>query len=248
MRNAKIFPAFLMLLLISGITKSYAQQPPGDAWMEAYAQHPEQLQEQYFPAAIRMFLNGTYVQGAYTLGVIWQQSDWKLQERTVLHQAQPHVQDYLYEIAEYSSSSGTQIAELCIWNLKEDKPLKEFEFIVPISGTLPKAEVLDPYREKWMELCNAHKVSELINTLYAPQTLYYNHRPMVKGRKALIPVYGYMESPDYSLQLTPLAVVPVRSDLILELGQCSGSYPGKYMLVWQRNEKGTWEIILDSNI
>ena len=248
MNFSRTLPFLLLTCFLWMNTEICAQQTARQMWLQTLQESPQELQTHYTSDAVRVFLNGNFVSGAYTLSMLWQQSEWEIRSAEVLHQVQPHVSEYEYEIAKLTTASGTELFELCIWNLKGSSMVKELEYIVPASGSMPDPNILEPYRQKWMELCNAHKVEELVTTLYHPNTLYYNHRPMVVGREALIPTYSYMEQPDYSLRLEPLALVPVRSDLIFEMGQCSGSYPGKYILVWQKNSEGKWEIILDSNI
>ena len=99
-----------------------------------------------------------------------------------------------------------------------------------------------------MQYCNAHQVDKLVNELYTKDALYYNHRPMINGRERLIQEYSYMGNPAYKLALKPITVRPFSKDLVVEIGQCEGSYPGKYILIWQRSDQGVWQIALDSNI
>jgi hypothetical protein len=84
--------------------------------------------------------------------------------------------------------------------------------------------------------------------MYTPNTLYYNHRPLLRGRAALEKEYAYMKAPDYQLTLTPWYVVPVSEHLVIEMGQCSGSYGGKYLIVWQEQVPGVWQVLLDANL
>ena len=57
-----------------------------------------------------------------------------------------------------------------------------------------------------------------------------------------------MNNKNYRLKLEPLIVKPVSKNLVFEIGQCSGSYDGKYILVWGKDVDGMWKIIIDSNI
>ena len=99
-----------------------------------------------------------------------------------------------------------------------------------------------------MELCNAHDVEGLVNELYSVNTLYYNHKPLVKGREDVIKEYGYMRNEKYSLKLTPLFIEAVNESTVYEIGQCNGSYGGKYILIWKKEADGKWRIFIDSNI
>jgi len=57
-----------------------------------------------------------------------------------------------------------------------------------------------------------------------------------------------MSRESYSLRLTPIKTGQVKNNIVLEIGQCSGSYNGKYIIVWKKNALGKWEVFLDSNI
>jgi hypothetical protein len=55
-----------------------------------------------------------------------------------------------------------------------------------------------------------------------------------------------MNNPTYQLTLTPIAVEAAGKDIAFEIGQCSGSYGGKYILVWQKIGNN-WKVLFDSN-
>jgi hypothetical protein len=78
--------------------------------------------------------------------------------------------------------------------------------------------------------------------------MYYNHKPIVQGTENLIQEYGYMNRESYSLQLDPKKSVIVNANFVFEIGQCSGSYGGKYVLIWKKEADGNWRIYIDSNI
>ena len=70
---------------------------------------------------------------------------------------------------------------------------------------------------------------------------------MVVGRENLIPLYSYMNNPNYELTLHPISVEAVSETLVLEIGQCKGSYGGKYILIWQKTTEG-WQVLFDANL
>ena len=107
---------------------------------------------------------------------------------------------------------------------------------------------IDQQRIKWMELCNSHKVEKLITQLYTANTLYFNKGSLISGHNKLIEEYQYMARPQYNLKLSPLNTFRVSDTIAFEIGQCSGSYPNKYVLVWQKEASGDWKILLDSNV
>lgn len=106
---------------------------------------------------------------------------------------------------------------------------------------------IDTAREKWMKLCNSHQASKLVEQLYESNAYYYNKGRVLQGSEALAAEYSYMNSSSYSLTLTPKHIVSVTPDIVYEIGQCSGSYPLPYMLLWKKQKDGTWKILMDSN-
>ena len=126
--------------------------------------------------------------------------------------------------------------------------VKEFEIIVANDDIKFDQKEIDQRRKEWMELCNQHNAYNLVSNLYEPEAIYYNHRPVDIGTDKIARTYSYMDRETYSLNLTPIIVHPVANTLVYEIGQCSGSYGGKYMLIWRKNSEGVWQILFDSNI
>ena len=56
-----------------------------------------------------------------------------------------------------------------------------------------------------------------------------------------------MNNPKYSLNLTPIVLELVNERIAIEIGQCSGSYNGKYVLVWEKTKDGQWKVLFDAN-
>ena len=123
-----------------------------------------------------------------------------------------------------------------------------FEILAVKDDVKDVQKQIDRAREQWIKLCNAHDTSRLINDMYTLQTIYFNHKPLIIGREHLIPEYSYMNRENYTLLLNPIIVRTINSELVYELGQCSGSYNGKYIIVWRRDTDGLWWVLIDSNI
>ena len=154
----------------------------------------------------------------------------------------------VYELGNFSTPDRTSYAHLIIWRKGDDRIKRELELVAKRVLKTPVPVDLDQRRKEWMNLCNANKVDELVNELYTENTLYYNHKPMVIGREAVIEEYGYMNNPQYELQLNPIILEVVNHELVFEIGKGSGSYNGNYVLVWKKGEDDVWRILLDSNI
>lgn len=152
-----------------------------------------------------------------------------------------------YEIGSIQTESRSYAVMFLKTMKDKSTPKIEFLIIYEESDTKGELSAVDASRNEWMELCNAHEIEKLMERLYLPDAYYYNRGRLLKGTKALSTEYGYMNSPGYSLKLTPKHIEFVTSDIAYEIGQCSGSYPLPYMLVWKKQENDKWGILMDSN-
>jgi ketosteroid isomerase-like protein len=57
-----------------------------------------------------------------------------------------------------------------------------------------------------------------------------------------------MSNESYQLTLNPITIETVNPETVFEIGQCEGSYNGKYILIWKKQTDGQWRIWVDSNI
>jgi len=87
----------------------------------------------------------------------------------------------------------------------------------------------------------------LITNTYVENAVYYNNNRLTIGTDHIIKEYQYMNNPAYQLTLIPIILEGVNETLAFEIGQCSGSYGGKYILVWGKRKGTSWKIIFDSN-
>ena len=144
--------------------------------------------------------------------------------------------------------------QLVIYEKSGEQKLRAFEYDADQPIEISKSdseEIIRQLRERraqWMAYCNAHDVPGLIYDLYSHNTLYFNHRPLVKGRKALVQEYAYMNNEQYKLELIPSFLSVVNDSTVFEIGQCEGSYNGKYILIWKKEDDGVWRIFIDSNV
>ena len=152
--------------------------------------------------------------------------------------------DIYYEINEIQESKKASHSSMVIWRGNT----KEFEIIASNQSKNFDQSEIDQRRKDWMKLCNEHNAYKLVSDLYEPEAIYYNHRPVDIGTEKIARTYSYMNRETYSLTLTPIIIHPVTNSLVYEIGQCSGSYGGKYMLIWRKNSEGVWQILFDSNI
>ncbi len=152
-----------------------------------------------------------------------------------------------YEIGEIKTASATFAMMFLKRNDLVPNPGIEFLVIYRKQKVAGQTSEIDTARKEWMKLCNGHQVSELVNRLYTKDAYYYNQGRLLQGRQSLITEYGYMNDDSYSLQLTPKHLAVISEEIAYEVGRCSGSYPNPYMLIWQKQSNGKWQILMDSN-
>ncbi len=151
-----------------------------------------------------------------------------------------------YEIGLSETANDGQFAHIVIWSKEKDTP-KMAEVIFRVETSLDVPPKLTEARNKWVKLCNEHNAKDLVTELYTEDAIYYNRGRVLTGHNQLSMEYSYMNDPSYSLQLNPKHIEMVRDDLIFEIGQCSGSYPLPYILIWKKQQDGDWKIYFDSN-
>ncbi len=199
----------------------------------------------YGAIAVKILEDDTVLSGKDEIVQFYQSHPLPLEAVETLFRVAANKQ-FQYEIGAFISE-GEPYKQVIITDT-ENANTRVFEFIARAGADKDFSAAIDRRRAQWIALCNQHNAQNLINTLYAENTIYYNHRPVVKTREALIPVYQYMNNPQYSLQLSPLHVEHVNDTMVFEIGQCSGSYNGKYILIWEKAEDGEWYVKIDSNI
>lgn len=248
-RSAHFFCLFLLASL-GGAHAQVSEGEPSSEWLQLYNTNTGDLPRLYHQNALLIDAGMEAVSGDKAIAGFYEKMKREAGEATSLKSvkkvnASPSVN---YEMLKLNTGSGEQLKQLVIWSKAGDEYLRELEIAVISGDDLPVDAGIATARQQWIELCNSHSPAGLVSQLYTPGALYYNHRPLVKGTAAITKEYGYMATPQYNLQLTPIHVEMVLPGLAFELGQCSGSYGGKYMLVWVRNEAGAWQVAFDSNI
>lgn len=128
-----------------------------------------------------------------------------------------------YEIGEIQTNANSFL--VMFLKRKDDASGAKIEFLVIYKkvGSASQQADIDRARMKWMEFCNSHRVDELVKQLYHSEAYYYNRGRLLQGTKSLTTEYGYMNDPGYSLKLTPKHLAFVTSDIVFEIGLCSGS-------------------------
>ena len=181
-----------------------------------------------------------------SLLMIVKKNDFKVKDVRTIRRISANA-NYDYEIGSFKNANDGLMKYVLIWDTSQLTDKRVLEFLDFANESVIDFKEIDIQREAWIKHCNAHNARELIQTLYTQNTMYYNHRPMVVGRVNLIPLYSYMNNPNYQLTLEPLVVESVSKELVYEIGQCKGSYNGKYILIWKKTEQG-WQVLFDANI
>ena len=150
-----------------------------------------------------------------------------------------------YEIGEISVEKNSW--SVMFLKRKDDGSKIELLVIYKKKKTKDHLSAIDQARKEWMKLCNAHNAGKLVKQLYTSDAYYYSRGGLIQGTESITTEYDYMNNPSYSLKLTPKHLIFVSSDIAFEIGQCSGSYPLPYMLLWQKQSEGNWQVLMDSN-
>jgi ketosteroid isomerase-like protein len=155
-----------------------------------------------------------------------------------------------YQLVKYKMDDLKEFIGIVIWRKENERIIREFKFTEKIIVESKNIDSLNIAirRKLWIQLCNENNAENLVKELYTNNTMYFNHKPVVKGAEKLIKEYSYMNNENYNLNLHPIKLELVNANLAFEVGQCSGSYKGKYILVWKKHSNGNWKVLIDSNI
>lgn len=219
-------------------------------WTRLMKEQPHNIHAAYLPDAITLAGNGRIITEKKDRLAYFQPLT---NSRNGLKKIVPILcewadQDVLYHLSQIELNQGPTYVQLVIWRKQNNLFYRELDFLAPLTPQRTDLVGLVNARNKWMAFCNDHNVEDLVGQLYAPDALYYNHKPLVIGQSSLIEVYAYMRSEDYTLKLEPIVMQPVNANMVVEIGHCSGSYNGKYILIWRKNENGQWTVWFDSNV
>lgn len=218
-------------------------------WLTYVNSKSDLLDEIYAENAIKILENDQVIQGSTAIKKYLFAQNTMLQsiqtEAIVMANTRRKIE---YELGSYTDKNGNTYVQIIIWQTGDSKRQRVLEFEALSDNNLSIPVDITMRRDQWIELCNAHNAAALINEMYSENTLYYNHKPILRGRDQVIVDYQYMNNEKYSLNLTPIHTKSVNQNFVFEIGQCSGSYNGKYIIIWKKNKENKWEVYLDSNI
>lgn len=221
-------------------------------WMNAINTNDKKaLQSSYDANAVKIISADNIINGASNIAAYYGKHTHKITSIESQFRIEANKRRGItYELVKFTTADQKEYMQIVIWKTKDGNVIREFEFteIHKTSDSEVATTEITKRRKLWMELCNAHNAENLVKQLYSPNTMYYNHKPIVQGTENLIKEYGYMNNQKYALKLEPKKLTIVNTDVAFEIGQCSGSYGGKYILIWKKQADGNWDIYIDSNI
>ena len=216
--------------------------------MQHVSNNPASLHNLYSEDAIHVDEKGTAIIGSDALIEFYSRKPLNVQRYTTKAAiAASRDSTIYYEVAEVESGSDL-FDYVFIGKTVDGDSVRLFEFVAAANEGAQYPAAVEERRQLWMKYCNNHQVDGLVDELYATDPIYYNHKPLIRGKEMLKREYSYMERQQYRLTLTPIVMEPVNDSIAYEIGQCSGSYDGKYIIVWQLEPDGQWRVLLDSNI
>lgn len=253
---------FLLLLVALGCKESAkdidvnhtmsSNRPINDAnakWKTYTNSKSDSLSSLYAEQAIKILDDGNTIVGSEAITNYYQSENHRITgiyTDTVLMANEDRGLEY--EIGEYIDSDISKHKQIIIWETKDNSKKRVFEFSAKVENAKIDRKAIDSRRNLWMKLCNMHDSEALVNEMYSKNTLYFNHKPLVAGRALLAKEYDYMNAKNYELSLDPIVVNQVNKNFVFEIGQCEGSYNGKYIIIWRKEKGGKWEVFIDSNI
>lgn len=238
----KIIVCFVVMALLS-CTRQSVGEGESSLWIKAFDNKVE-LSSFYTDNAYRITPTGEYIQHGDSIVNKNSRQFSSPENLEITCSVSVAYDKYFYEIGHFSDNGNSDHHFLII---RDSSHKRLLELFVPKQKFTPDLEQIAKQRLRWMQLCNNHQVEDLVDELYVQQPLYYNFKPLIEGSENIINTYSYMNNEWYNLQLHPICINQLSNEIAFEIGQCSGSYVGKYILVWKKGSDGRWRILLDVN-
>lgn len=239
----------MKLLFFYFITiSSFAQPILHDRWKSLFNTSVDSIHQAYTPNAVLITPYGKVYRTSEDRAAFYSKLKSEVGEIksvTTLHQAEV-TPDLRFEIGYFVTSNTRKFKYLIIGKKVNNEFVREIEILSESNSELPDPLGINEARNLWMKLCNSHQADELVSNVYAVQAIYYTNNRVLIGTVDITREYRYMNNPAYQLRLTPNIVEAAGKNLAFEIGQCSGSYQGKYALVWTKIGND-WKVIFDSN-
>ncbi|QHT69520.1 DUF4440 domain-containing protein [Rhodocytophaga rosea] len=220
-----------------------------DKWVEDYNKKAGDVSECYTEQCVLFPENSKAITGKTDIAQFYSQKYPNVSKVKTVQVKKRFIETptLIYEVGTLITDKQEMYPYMVSWNGSKGTWQRELEATAKKTTSYNDSVQIDAAREKWMQLCNAHNHQQLVKSLYLKDAYYYNKGRVLQGWESLFTEYKYMSQPSYQLSLKPISVLMVQPDLAYEVGKCSGSYGGHYMLVWEKQKDGEWKVSLDSN-
>ncbi len=239
----------MKLLLCCLLAVSALAQPTShERWKKLFNTNIDSIHQVYTPKAVLVTTDGIVHATAESRALFYKvlkKQIGQIKSVTTLHreEAGPGAS---FEIGYFISGTDKKLLHLIVSKKVNDEFVREVEILSEADSETLDAASINAARTLWMKYCNSHRANELVSNVYTGNAVYYNNNRTLVGTAAIAAEYRYMNNPSYQLTLTPIAVEAAGNGTAFEIGQCSGSYRGKYILVWKKTGN-TWKVAFDSN-
>lgn len=143
------------------------------------------------------------------------------------------------------------------WRNVDGSWKKEIDVMLSLNSNSANVEEslqseLEEERRKWVELANQHKPEAHIEASYTKDASYFGNGRKSEGRAEIAERYFYMENPNYQVDLEKEYLWNISDKNVLEVGRYfTGAERvgtgGLYVILWEKQEEGNWQIELDFN-
>lgn len=161
-----------------------------------------------------------------------------------------HDSTHIFDLGYYKGWQKKDYAYLIAWNKTEGKWKKEFETIHSFDKSAISSfdeKEIDAARKLWVERSNSLDHRGLIENSYTSDAIYVNNGKVYKGTEEIVNRYSYMSQANWHIDLTGIKTFAVQENLVYEVGQYKSNGVGHYIILWEREESGTWKVALDFN-
>ena len=249
---------FLLLMLLAcsspeggdgTTTNQTLLSPEHQSWLAALQ---EDEAAQAAPAAYGatgvVFAEGQVYQGSEAIAGYWASAPkpQRFDNEFLLE----HDADHYFELGHYqfADAATPPLAAMLAWEKVDGEWQRAIEILYPHTFTEKGDRTpIDEARDQWIELSNGMDVGYLVRTSYTPNAYYVNQGKVVQGTQAITQAYSYMGQTGWQIMLAPHQMKQVQDNLYYEIGQYRSNGIGHYILLWEKQPSGQWQVLLDFN-
>ena len=246
---------YLLVLFVGSLTTPFldvSQKPSCQEanviWRRLMNEQPQNINASYLESAITLtgksqIISHNEDRMTYLKPLVGVEGNIKSVNNVICTEA---AENTIFEISQVELKKGPIYVQFVIWHFQNGLFFRALDFMAPLIPQPADMPGIQEARQQWIAYSADQEFDKLVRSIYTPNSIYYNNQSMLTGAEAIIEAFQLLQEKDNPLRLKPIVMQPVRSDMVIEMGQCKGDNSNNYIFIWHQDDQGKWSIWFDS--